>query len=174
MALLAVSYPDLQPTDFKWIQMLRARYDTHHFRIVKPHFTLVFPVVKTDRSQFADHVRSIAKQTKGMQFVIRRALTFQNLQRDSCHVFLVPDEGYGDIVSLHNRLYTGPLAEELNPDYPFTPHITIADSKDAAICKDLADSLNAKNISIEGAIQSIDIIDFNNDRVETIEVVRLQ
>ncbi|UCD95452.1 MAG: 2'-5' RNA ligase family protein, partial [Candidatus Zixiibacteriota bacterium] len=119
MALLAVSYPDLNAQDFEWIQQLRARYDKRHHLIIRPHLTLVFPVDKIDRPRFVDHIHLIAERTAIIMFVINRALAVSTPTGDECHVFLVPDTGYSDIVSLHDSLYTGRLAGELKPDYPF-------------------------------------------------------
>lgn len=173
MALLAVSYPDLQAEDFEWIQRLRAEYDKAHHQIIRPHFTLVHPVERLDRGRFIDHVRPIVEKTTVIRFAISRALAVPTPTGGECYVFLLPDEGYGDIVSLHDNLYTGPLADELNPDYPFTPHITVGVSNNREVCEKLADDLNENAFSIAGTIQSIDIIDYENNRIEPIAAVTL-
>ena len=86
---------------------------------------------------------------------------------------MVAAEGYSEIVKLHDRLYTGMLTGELRLDIPFIPHITIGNSKDPQVCATLADRLNAENFAIAGRISSIDIVTYENNRIETICQVEL-
>jgi hypothetical protein len=42
MPLLVVAYPQLEATDYAWIQTLRQQH-APHYALIAPHFTLVFP-----------------------------------------------------------------------------------------------------------------------------------
>ena len=89
------------------------------------------------------------------------------------HTFLVPDEGYSDVVKLHDKLYIGPLASELRLDIPFIPHIGIANALEPRTFKELADDLNRQEYRIEGVIEVLDVASYENNRVTTIECIGL-
>src|SRR5256712_14053457 len=60
-------------------------------------------------------------------------IRIQGLQRswDDC-LFLLVREGSSEIIRLHNRIYTGILADYKNSDIEFVPHFTLgAFDKDA-------------------------------------------
>jgi len=173
MALLVLAYPRLAPTDFEWIQKIRAQHDERYFHVVAPHFTLVFPVQAMEERALIDH---LARQIAGagpIAFVSRCAIVVEDHSKAFSHVFLVPDQGLGDVVKLHDRLYTGILAPELRLDIPFIPHIGIGNSADAPACKRLADELNARGFRLEGRIDALDIVCYENDHVHTIEQIPL-
>jgi hypothetical protein len=44
MALAVINYPTISEKDFQWIQSIREKYDKLFYYVVKPHFTLVFPI----------------------------------------------------------------------------------------------------------------------------------
>jgi hypothetical protein len=62
MKLLAIAYPDISDNDFALIQNYRRDNDQLHYKIVRPHFTLVFPVADFS---FADFSREIKNQIVG-------------------------------------------------------------------------------------------------------------
>lgn len=109
-----------------------------------------------------------------IQFAVKCAALGKDHLSGFTHVFLVPDQGYSDILKLHDRLYTGLLAPELRLDLPFIPHLTIASSVDAHICKELAQGINSRDISIHGVIGNLDITLLKDDGVETIGLIELQ
>lgn len=73
---------------------------------------------------------------------MRCAIVVKDALSDNTHTFLTPDEGFREIVKLHDHLYRGALANELRLDIPFIPHITVAISPDANVCKRIADDIN--------------------------------
>ncbi|MCK4655782.1 MAG: 2'-5' RNA ligase family protein [candidate division Zixibacteria bacterium] len=173
MSLLAISYPELEPKDFDWIQSIRAEHDELQFELVKPHITLVFATEETGQSELIDHVREVCEEALALRFVMRRAIVMKDHFGDYWYVLMVAAEGYSEIVKLHDQLYTGVLSCELRSDIPFIPHVTIGNSKDPQACATLADRLNAENLAIIGRISSIDIVTYENNRIETICQVEL-
>jgi hypothetical protein len=107
------------------------------------------------------------------EFAIRCAVLGNDAFSEYTHVFLVPDEGYSNIVKLHDRLYAGVIASELRLDIPFIPHIGIANSLDARRCKQLVDRLNSQQFEIRGRFDGLDVIWSEGNRVGTIESVNL-
>ena len=58
-----------------------------------------------------------------------------------------------DVVHLHDRLYTGPLADELRLDLPFLPPVGIANAPNLGACKAIVDDLNAEEFEIRGRVE---------------------
>lgn len=93
--------------------------------------------------------------------------------RDHAHAFLIPDEGFSDVVRLHDRFYTGPLAGELRLDSPFLPHVGIANAPTPEACKAIVDELNAEEFEIQGRVETVSVIGYGGQAVWTIESYHL-
>ncbi len=172
MSLLAGSYPELKPDDFKWIQKIRKTYD-RHYHLVNPHFTLIFEIDKVTAESLSRHIRSVIKDINVIYFAARCATVMPGLVDKNWYTFLVPDEGYSDIVRLHDRLYTGILASEQRLDIPYIPHMTIGIHCDRESCKALVDKINANSFCISGRIKSVCIVKLENNMIETVEEIEL-
>ncbi len=172
-SLLAINYPTLAQPDLGWIQGIRQQYDELYFEVVAPHFTLVFPAFNQDETTFTEHVRRIVCETAPFEFVLRCTVLGDDAFSDYTHVFLVPDEGYSQIVRLHDRLYTGILSEQLRLEIPFIPHIGIANSKDPKACKRLVNQINNREFEIFGTVEHLDVIKYGENRVRTLERIPL-
>lgn len=99
---------------------------------IETHLTLVFATAWLAEQEFAAHIASVAARTPRIEFACKYAMLGADDEDDRAYVFLVPDEGYAAISILHDRLYTGPLAEHLRLDIPYVPHITVATLRDRA------------------------------------------
>ncbi len=168
MLFLVLAYPKLADKDLLWVESIRKAHDKLYAEVVKAHFTFVFPVT-IQQEQLASHVKKIALSEKSFKFVLKCATLVDDAFNDYMHVFLVPDEGYSDSVKLHNKLYTGILAPELRLDIPFIPHIGIGNSLEAQECKKLADDLNKENFSISGKIDTLSLVRYEANKIDTIE-----
>ena len=172
MALLVLAYPELAPDDRAWIERVRAEHDPRH-AVVAAHFTIVFPTTSLlTTSLLAEaFVAEVARQAEGcapIPFVLRSALPFKDVTGEGADVFLVPDEGFGALVRLHDRLYAGALALALRLDIPSIPHITVGRAADPRDCKRLADALNARPFAIRGTIAALDVVAREEHAVRTI------
>lgn len=172
MALLAIAYPTLSQADTQWIQTLRAQHDPN-YAIVAPHFTLIFPTFDRAPQPFGAHVRVTVQGQPRINFALRCALVVKDALREQTHTFLVPDEGFSDLVKLHDQLYTNWLADQMRLDIPYIPHITVATSPDPTVCKRIADAINNEPFTISGSIDLIDIVQFTNRTVTTMEQIAL-
>ena len=172
MALLALSYPVISQTHWTWIQAIRKQHDPQ-YALVAPHFTLVFPTFECERGAFCRHIRHQVKAQPAIAISLRCALVVKDAFSDLTHAFLVPDQGFGDLVKLHDNLYRGFLADLLRLDIPFIPHITVAASLDATVCKRLADEINSQPLAIEGWLRAVDIVEHANGTVTTLEQIAL-
>lgn len=173
MSLLVLSYPTISQNDFDWIQTVRAKHDPLYYEVVAPHFTIVFAVDHMNRKEFIEHVKNQAKGFRKIAFVLRSVAVVKDALSEYTHVFLVPDQGYSEIVKLHDKLYSDQLASELRLDIPYIPHIGIGNAVDPQVCKALAVDLNRQSFAIKGRIEELDVVKYENNRVETIEQIRL-
>jgi len=174
MPLLVLAYPRISHTDFEWIREIRARHDERYFKLVDPHFTLVFPVTGIEQSVFSSHVKQQLAGVEPISFVLRRAIVIEDDSKKFSHVFLVPDEGFSEVVKLHDRLYDGVLAPELRLDIDFIPHIGVGNAAEVRTCKLLADELNAQKFRLEGLIDRLDVVLYEHNQVRTVERIDLQ
>ncbi len=173
MALAVVNFPSLSDSDFQWIQSIRKDHDELFYDVVNPHFTLVFSTEKLDTGSLIRHTESVIAKFGSFDFAARCATVGDPDFLDHAHVFLIPDEGFSDIVKLHDAFYTGPLRSELRLDLPFVPHIGIASKPEPEACKKLVDELNARDFEIRGRVEKIDVIAFDGESTETIERINL-
>lgn len=119
MQMLAVVY--FPKTNLDKINSFRKKYDLN-WQIIPPHITIVSPVPNIPEKQLIEHVESAMKNIN--TFSIQ--LTGLTKTSDGC-LFLIVKEGSEKIVTLHDELYSEILNPYLPTDYPFVPHITLAD-----------------------------------------------
>lgn len=174
MSLLVLAYPTIDKKDLNWIQSIRREYDERYYKIVNPHFTIVFPVENCEYNPFKEHIEKVTKKFGTFFFVLRCAQIVKDPFSDFTDVFLIPEEGYRLFVKLHDALYSGILEKELRLDIPFIPHLGIGNSLDPLKCKNLANKLNSKKIEIVGAINKLDIVSYENNVVKTLGNIVLQ
>lgn len=174
MAYLVLAYPELSRKDYELIQDFRRENDELYYKVVEPHFTIVFPVFDIPEKDFINEVREKSKEVKSFSFSLRCATINKDAFNDYYHVFLVPDESYSNIVKIHDRLYSGLLKDNHRLDIDFIPHIGIANSLDKYKCKKLVDQWNSKDFEINGTVSKITIIKYENNVVTNLEEIRLK
>ena len=173
MSYIVLAYPNISESDYQFIQDYRKKYDPKYFSLVEPHFTIVFSTSNLSEDEF---VVEVEKQTQGISkfdFKIRCATINQDDSKDFYHEFLVPDEGYSNIVKLHDKLYSDIFLDNLRFDIDFVPHIGIGNSEDVLVSKRRIDELNAKDLLIEGTVQVLDIVKYENNQISTVKKVTL-
>lgn len=156
MSLCVVAFPSLSVADAGWLQSVRAIHDPQYNEIA-PHITFMFPN-SLELSALEDHVRSVVPSTPAFTVVFRCALPFRGPLDTTSHLFMVPDEGFSNIVRLHDRLYSGDFAHLATGSVAFVPHMTIRVFDDHAACKDAAYDLNAMNFEIQGQVLTLSIV----------------
>lgn len=174
MPLLVLAYPDLRASDFELIQSYRKQKDELFYNIVDPHFTIVFPYNTDNTDAFIAEVKKQSHDIKKFGFVLKCATVNKDAFENIFHTILVPDEGYGVFVRVHDKLYSGAFAPQLRYDIDYIPHIAVGNSKKYQSCKDMADEWNSKPFSIIGNIYSFTVVDYKNNMVTKIEEIKLQ
>lgn len=174
MALLVLAYPEISTSDHERIQAFRQRNDVLYYNVVDPHFTLVFPVSDWEAGPF---IAEVVKQSQGFRpfdFCLRCAVLNKDAFSDDYHAFLVPDEGYGAIVRLHDRLYADRLFSHRALMVDFIPHIGIGNAKDPLKCLEMVRVWNKEEFAIPGRVAALEVANYEHDAVETIQRVLLE
>ncbi|RYH23230.1 MAG: 2'-5' RNA ligase family protein [Alcaligenaceae bacterium] len=151
-----VAYLRVPESEAQWIQDFRRKHDPH-FKVVEPHFTMVFGIRDVEESVYLKHVRSVADSVKPIQFRCRYAMLGADDIDDTAYVFLVPNEGNAEISLLHDSLYQGVLQPYHRLDFPYIPHVTVASTKDFKLAKQLCDDLNRTGVRADGWLSSLSV-----------------
>ena len=167
--MYTLAYPTLTEVDREWIEAFRHRHDKPYRDLVTAHFTLVFGIDEISEDHYCTHVKTVAKAGNPIEFYCRYAMLGADHETERGYVFLVPDEGYGSISCLHDRLYSDLFAPMLRLDLPFTPHMTIGTLEDRSAAKNLCDRLNADGISIAGSLESLAVCALDRNRIVELE-----
>ena len=117
MSYALVHYPNINT---EHINQIKQKYDPQ-FDLIEPHITLVFPIIKSiNENNLIFHIDNILSKWKIFPICL------QGLQKSwDEYMFLMIEEGKVDLVKLHNKLYTGILAEYFRKNLPFVPHLTL-------------------------------------------------
>ena len=155
--LYTVAYPELNARDRAFIDDFRLRHHRHVGPLVAPHYTLVYGCAAVPETDYLRHAQAVAAGTSAIAFCCRYAMLGADDEDDTAYVFLVPDAGYAQISLLHDRLYTGPLANQLRLDLPYIPHITVGRLDSRVEAKALCDELNRRGLEIHGALGALTV-----------------
>jgi 2'-5' RNA ligase len=103
------------------LQQWRASFGDPMAEVIPAHITLVTTTPARDWDATTRHVRSIAGRQAPFTVTISGTGSFRPV---SPVVFLKVEDGFGECVSLHEQLQSGPLEREL--PFPYHPHVTVA------------------------------------------------
>ena len=169
-ALEVVASPEFGKAELEWLTHLRTA-GAHS--LGAPTFTLVFPGAES-AARVVQHVEATCAVTPRIRFCLRTAMIVPEHRMGLFHVFLVPEEGFGAIIRLHDRLHVGPLACCLQPDMPYIPHLTVASTTEFAAARRMMAMLNAKALAIAGRIDEIEVRERDGSGARCLATVPLQ
>jgi 2'-5' RNA ligase len=165
MSYVVIGYPKISEEDFSRVQNIREEYDLRQFDIVKPHVTFIFPTAKLDIDSLTNLVKNKVEGFKDIPVIFGSAKVIEDDSKTYFHTFLIPSSGFDEIEELHNAFYTGELESELRADIPFIPHLGIGNDASEQKMKDLAEQINASNVSIPGSISELTIAEFDGTKL---------
>jgi len=111
--------------------------------------------VQMEPHAFAEQIRRNAGDVPRIRFRLRSALVVPEANVQRFHVFLIPDEGFGAILRLHDLLHAGPIEAAIRPETPYLPHITVATTTTHDAARKVAQALNQGGIDISGHIEAL-------------------
>jgi 2'-5' RNA ligase len=173
MKLLAITYPELTEAGLTLIENCRKTHD-HFYEVIRPHFTLVFGVSGFSPDKFSSEIKNQLNGINSFSFSIRSAEVHKDDFTEYFHTFLVPGEGFHQLVKLHDKLYSDRLSGHHLRNIEYIPHITIGNSKDKSACEKLADEWNKEKTILRGTISMIDLISFDGITAKTFEQIKLK
>ncbi len=99
-----------------------------------PHLTLIFPFhSRLTLDQLASHVQKVVRAWPCFPVEMSGPWSAQ-----SEWVGLATRVGREALIEMHDRLYSGPLAEFLKTEFEYDPHITLGRARDAREFDDLS------------------------------------
>lgn len=154
-----------------WISKFRIQNDEKS-HLVAPHMTLVFPTDIVSANELVEEVKKVTSGFKKFKVRIKSAIMMPEKGADgiSSHIFLVPDEGFGEFVRLHDCLYSGKLNPALRLDIPFIPHLTIGSNLSLSEAKNKVDKLNSEHLDIEFLIDRLSVVEISDPKKDRILV----
>lgn len=169
-SLEIIARPHFDKADLAWLTDIRSRRAGSRGA---PYFTLVFPGAEMETKAFAEEARRRVEGISPVRFRLRSALVVPERLVSRFHVFLIPDEGFGAIVKLHEALHAGAIKAALRTDSPYLPHITVATTTDFAAARSLAVSLNHGGIDIRGHIEALEVERRTGDVIKLVAEIPL-
>lgn len=173
MPLAIAAFLDLRPAMLGWIEGVRQVHLPAPDITLAPHVTLVFPTDVKNETEITSHLVAAASSCAPIAAAFRIAAPVADPPRGDWTVQLFPDEGLSRLVRLHDLLHTGPLADQLNLDIPYIPHITVARKATGRQAKALAEDLNAGLIDVAAPVRSIDLVRVNDAGATRVASYRL-
>lgn len=173
MAYLALAYPDIDQSDYDWIQDIRKKHDKRYFDVVQPHFTLVFSTEKLSREDFTQHVKEKIERFQAFDISLDSARVVEDDSKEFFHEFLIPSKGFDEINKIHDELYTGLLESELRHDIPFIPHVGVGTSDDKQEAEEVVNMVMQEQRPIIGTVSKITIVEFDGKKVTDLQTITL-
>ncbi len=157
-----VAFPKIEPIAV--IQRLREMYDPLTASIA-PHMTLVFPfesALTTD--ELAEHV---SQAVAGFEpFSLRlQGITGQEGE----YLFLNVKRGNDQIIELHDRLYSGPLASFYRAEFTYVPHLTVGRLPDSDTFRAALEEARRITAAFEVYVDEITVYQIQPDEGRLVE-----
>jgi 2'-5' RNA ligase len=170
--IYVLAYPRFDPDAATRIARFRLTNEPSRARLVAPHITLVFGVGPTHAADLIARSRDLAAQTRSFKIAFASAERIHDPFENAHKLFLICDTGAGTLTGLHNDLYAGLLRQELDPNHPFRPHMTVASHSDRAEIDRLDPGILGP-LPITARITALDIVKVTNGTLETLATVPL-
>jgi len=172
MSLLLLAYPHVGQQDLDKIQAYRKKYDLQ-YSFAAPHFTIVFAIDDIPAETFVKEAKKQSKGIKPFTFTVNKASVNKNDFHMLYHSFLIPGEGYDNIVVLHDKMYSKLFSQHLHPTIAYVPHITIGSAVNKQTCEKIVAIWDKDAREIHGDINSVDVVSYENGILTTIEKIEL-
>lgn len=135
------------------VESLRDRFDPLA-GLIAAHVTLVFPFSGEHSTvTLRTHVENVLHDRRS--FLAR----FEGIREaDDGYVFLDVTTGARELAELHDRLYTGPLAQYLSPVHDFRPHLTLARSSHPDVRATAVRAIRDASPAFEAAMRCVSVV----------------
>jgi 2'-5' RNA ligase len=150
--------------ELQHINRLRSKYDPQ-FHLIAPHITIMFPTPDSiGERNLVSHIEGVLDRWES--FPIR----LKGLQQSwDEYLFLLLNKGEGDVIRLHDEIYTGLLSEYRDEVRPFIPHVTIGafSAKSEEYAQALKEAEQLK-LNYECMLDRLHLIKINDERSQIV------
>jgi len=169
-----IGCPRFAEKDLRWIEAQREKYDPQGKRMAPPHITFAPAIEGMTDQAVVDEVKARVAGLGPVEFELCHVSMSYNPFLDIYQEYLVPETGHAALSKLHNRLYVGAFAPQLRLDIGYVPHISIGRCDHPHIGKQRMDALNRGDFAIKGRIDALDVMSFEDGRMQRIETIPLE
>ena len=152
------------------VNSYRKRYDPH-YALVSPHITLL-PAITLEEEEveaFVERVQEIAASIGPIQLDVNKVKSFQPVN----NVIYLKIEDDPNLTDLYEKLHA--LGKNSEEDYPFIPHITIAQQLSVEEHSDIIEVLKMKEFQHRETIDRFQLLyQLDNDSWTTYETFHLR
>jgi len=118
MEFAVVAFPKLECADL--VESVRRRFDPL-VGLLAPHVTVVFPFASDGAEQSLErHVAGVVADVSPFDIVVEPPI-----QGDDHYLLMELSRGAERFVDMHDRLYSGFLAEHRSTVHQYRPHVTV-------------------------------------------------
>lgn len=131
----------------------RKRYDSHYSKI-PPHLTLIeaFEAEEEDMKELVKYIREAAKERNPFDLEVYKFSSFHPVTNT---IYMKVKEN-DELLALHERLNSGPLAQET--EYSYVPHITIGQKLAGDECSDILGRLSLETVEHKEKIDRFSLL----------------
>lgn len=148
-----VAFPAFaDPDAARQIEELRRRFDPLAAAI-PAHLTLVFPFAAAlPPGDLLAHVRAAVRELAPFPIVLQGITGSEDE-----YLFLNVKRGNDELIDLHDRLHSGPLADHRSREHTFVPHLTISRLGSSAAFRAALDATRVVDTRFEAEVRELAI-----------------
>jgi hypothetical protein len=160
--LQVVALPRWAPGDGLRLQTWRVKHQPHGFHI--PAFiSLVRHPHELSEGDFMVHVRAVAARMRPFPLALTYALPVM-WDGQQARVFLMPEQGAGELWRLHRTLFSGVLAPWMPDAGFFLPHLLLASYSMPQMALTVADQWNHHEAPLHAEIDTVAVMRLGAER----------
>lgn len=171
--IYVLTYPEFETGVADRIARFRSEHEPDRAELVPPHVTLVFGLRTVQRSKFLSLCERVAERVP--EFVAEFStyeVTHDPFEK-AYKLLLLASTGGQTLRELHEQLYDGPHQEELHPDHPYRPHMTVATNGEQSAVSKL-DPSEIGAFPIAGTVRSLEIVELAGKQLHTLHTIPLR
>ena len=171
--IYVLAYPLFDRRVSEALAAFRGLHEPARAQLVAPHVTLVFGV----RNSSSEEISNICRRVAATTSVFSTKFSTSELSYDPFEkthkISLLCAEGANLITSLHEKLYEGPHHDELHPDIPYRPHMTVGANADRSQLKN-ANTASIGHFPIKAEINSLSVLQLADGKLNAISSIGLK
>lgn len=160
--IYVLAYPVFAPATAVRIDTFRAAHEPARAKLVAPHITLVFGLRRVQAAAFIEFCQTQIGSQPSLPITFDGSEIVHDPFEATHKIVLTCATGRAALHALHQSLYDGPHAAELDPSIPYRPHMTVATNRDRAAL-DRLDIRALGPFPISGTIQALDVVEHRGD-----------